>query len=76
VFSALLVVASATPYFAKLAGLGYLAVALFLSGLFLAYALHGAATRAGPKWARQYFFSSLLYLVGVFAALGIDGALR
>jgi heme o synthase len=76
VFSALLLLASATPYFARLAGTVYLAVALFLSGLFLAYAIHGAATRAGPKWARQYFLSSLLYLVGVFAALGIDGALR
>lgn len=76
VFSVLLLLASATPYLARLAGIGYLGAALFLSGLFLAYAIHGAATRAGPKWARQYFLSSLLYLVGVFAALGIDSALR
>jgi protoheme IX farnesyltransferase len=75
IFSAMLLVSAAGPYFAGVAGAAYLGVSLFLSGLFLAYAIYGAMTRAGPKWARQYFLSSLLYLVGVFVALGLDRAL-
>jgi heme o synthase len=75
VFSGLLLVSAAGPYFAGIAGVGYLVAALAISGLFLAYAVYGAWTHAGSKWARKYFFGSLLYLVGVFAALGVDAAL-
>lgn len=75
VFSVAMLVVAAGPYAAGVAGVGYLAVALVLSGLFLALAIYGAVTRAGAKWARRYFLASLLYLVGVFAALGLDSAL-
>ena len=74
--SVLLVVVSVGPYFAKLAGPGYLFVAVALSVGFLAIAVQGAAKKLGPKWARRYFLSSLIYLVGLFVALGFDGGLR
>ena len=72
VFSALLLVAAAAPYFARVAGVGYLAAAIVLSGLFLAFAIDGVVKKGGSKWARQYFLSSLVYLVGLFVALGVD----
>lgn len=75
VFSVALLAVSTGPYATGVAGVGYLAVALVLSAAFLGYAVYGAVTRAGPEWARRYFLSSLVYLVGVFAALGLDAAL-
>jgi heme o synthase len=75
VFSVLLMVTAVGPYCTKVAGVGYLAVAMILSGHFLLYALQGAATRAGAAWARKYFLSSLMYLVGLFVALGVSAAL-
>jgi protoheme IX farnesyltransferase len=76
IFSGLLAAAAVAPYYTGVAGLGYLAVAVVLSALFFGYAVYGAATKAGAKWARKYFLSSLLYLVGLFVALGVAGALR
>ncbi len=50
----------------------YLATAL-LAGLgFLAYGMRGLRESAGPRWARNLFLLSLVYLPVVFGALMID----
>jgi protoheme IX farnesyltransferase len=51
---------------------GYLAVALLLGGAFLGYAVIGLRRSAGPRWARNLFLLSLLYLPLLFAALLLD----
>jgi len=50
----------------------YLAVALAAGLGFLAYGLLGLRASAGPRWARNLFLLSLLYLVIVFGALMLD----
>ena len=51
---------------------GYLAIALLLGGAFLGYAAIGLRRSAGPRWARNLFLLSLLYLPLLFAALLLD----
>jgi protoheme IX farnesyltransferase len=51
---------------------GYLAIALLLGGAFLGYAVVGLRGSAGPRWARNLFLLSLLYLPLLFAALLLD----
>jgi protoheme IX farnesyltransferase len=51
---------------------GYLAIALLLGGAFLGYAVVGLRRSAGPRWARNLFLLSLLYLPLLFAALLLD----
>jgi heme o synthase len=51
---------------------GYLAIALLLGAIFLGYALAGLRRGAGPRWARNLFLLSLLYLPLLFAALLLD----
>ena len=51
---------------------GYLAIALLLGAVFLGYALAGLRRGAGPRWARNLFLLSLLYLPLLFAALLLD----
>jgi len=50
----------------------YLAVALAAGLGFLAYGLVGLRQDAGPRWARNLFAFSLIYLPVVFGALMID----
>ena len=50
----------------------YLAVALIAGLAFLAYGLLGLKANAGPRWARNLFLLSLLYLPLVFGVLMID----
>ncbi len=51
----------------------YMVVALLVGALFLGYGLLGLREAApGPKWARRLFFVSMIYLVGLFAALMLD----
>ena len=50
----------------------YLATALLAGAGFLAYGLFGLRGEAGPRWARNLFAYSLLYLPVVFGALMID----
>jgi protoheme IX farnesyltransferase len=50
----------------------YLAVALVAGVGFLGYGLLGLRESAGPKWARNLFLLSLIYLPIVFGALMLD----
>ena len=50
----------------------YLVVALLVGALFLGYGLLGLRGKPSRTWARSLFFVSMIYLVGLFAALMID----
>jgi protoheme IX farnesyltransferase len=50
----------------------YLATAVVAGLAFLAYGLLGLKSDAGPRWARNLFLLSLLYLPLVFGVLMID----
>ena len=63
---------SVLPTVAGAAGLAYLVAALLAGGGMLALALR--LDREGGRWARSTFSYSLLYLVIVFVALGVDAA--
>ncbi|MBX7097499.1 MAG: heme o synthase [Myxococcaceae bacterium] len=67
---------SVLPYFAKVAGPWYLAAAVALGLGFLAQAVRGAVQGLGARWARGLFGTSLLYVMGLFVALGVDGGPR
>ena len=62
---------SVAPYFVGVAGWLYLVVAGVLGAVFLAVAIRGWRGKLGDVWARQLFVTSLLYLTGLFAALGL-----
>jgi protoheme IX farnesyltransferase len=63
---------SLLPTVAGAAGLGYLVAALVGGGVMLGLALR--LDRDGGRWARPTFSYSLLYLVIIFVALGVDAA--
>ncbi len=67
-----LLMVSALPYFLHVAGVLYLVVALGLGGWFFVVGVRGWWLRLDAKWARQFFFVSLIYLTGLFAALGLS----
>ncbi len=52
----------------------YLAIALVAGAMFLGYGLFGLRGDAGPRWARNLFLLSLVYLPVVFGALMFDRA--
>lgn len=72
-YSAALFPASLAPYFLNMAGKIYFAAAAILSGALLLYAAAGMR-RPTPVWARRFFYSSIFYLVTIFAALMFDAA--
>ena len=51
---------------------GYLLAALVAGFAFLGYGLVGLRKDAGPRWARNLFLLSLLYLPVIFGALMLD----
>ncbi len=55
-----------------LAGTIYLAAAMVLGAHFFWTALRGFKTEDTNLWAKKFFFASLIYLTGLFAALIID----
>jgi protoheme IX farnesyltransferase len=67
----ILLAASLLPYVVRMSGLLYLAAALVLGGIFLAYAvrIHRAYSDA---LAQKTFRYSILYLALLFAALLVD----
>lgn len=71
-----LLAVSVLPYFAHVAGPWYLVAAVALGLVFLAQAVRGAAQGLGARWARGLFGTSLLYVMGLFVALGFDGGPR
>ncbi len=54
------------------AHMGYLIAASLLGAMFLGVGLYGLRRGTGRVWARGLFGTSLIYLVGVFAALVLD----
>lgn len=75
-YLAALLPTSVLPVACHVAGWGYLFVALTLGALFAGVGVQGWLRRGDAVWARRFFGVSLLYLTGVFAALGLDGGLR
>lgn len=75
-WSALLVPISALPSVIGLTGPLYCASALLLSFGFLGWALSGLRAFEKPqdahRWARRFFFASLLYLPALIVALVLD----
>lgn len=60
------------PFLLHVAGPLYLFAAALLGLLFLGWGLWGLRESAGPRWARQLFIISLVYLTFLFAALVVD----
>jgi protoheme IX farnesyltransferase len=73
-YTIVLVVATAVPFLGGTLGLGYLAAALGLDGVFLWLALR-LRRDATPRRAAFLFHYSLLYLALVFTAMALDVAL-
>ncbi len=57
-------------------GTFYFVVAAFLGLAFLGHGLLGLRATARPRWARDYFLASLVYLPGLIVALVLDVVLR
>lgn len=57
------------------AGVGYLVVAVALGIVFLGWSFCGLDNQAGDRWARGYFFASLVYLPCLTVALVVDGVM-
>ena len=55
-----------------LAGRGYLFAATFLGAVFFIWGCYGLRAGTGKKWAKSLFGISILYLMLLFAALGIN----
>jgi protoheme IX farnesyltransferase len=55
-----------------LAGRGYLFAATLLGAVFFIWGCYGLRAGTGKKWAKSLFGISILYLMLLFAALGID----
>lgn len=66
---------SVLPTVVGVAGWLYLAVALVLGAWFTWVGIDGWRKKGDERWARKLFKVSLLYLTGLFAALGVSGGL-
>ena len=79
-WSALLVPISILPSVIGLTGPFYFASALLLSLAFLGWACTGLQSfdhhQTAMRWARRYFFASLIYLPALIAALVLDVVLQ
>jgi protoheme IX farnesyltransferase len=75
-YCAMLIPVAFSLYPLKVAGPIYAASALVLGAAFLGLGLYGFWNKLGPAWARQLFYASLFYMVGLFTALWIDGGGR
>ncbi len=65
---------SLTPL--HLTGTVYFVVALVLSVAYFVYALVGFAPSSGDRWAKRYFFASLIYLPALTLGLILDLTLQ
>lgn len=61
------------PYVLRVAGPGYLMLAVVLGAIFFGLGAWGFFRRLGRAWARQLFVVSIVYLTGLFVALMVDG---
>ncbi len=55
----------------RVGGTAYLATAPLLGALFFGVGLWGLRRDAGVRWAKGLFFTSMIYLVGIFGALTV-----
>lgn len=74
-YTVILVAVALMPYGSGMSGLLYLAVALVLNGIFLAYAI-ALYRKYSDQLARRTFRYSILYLTLLFATLLLDHYLR
>ena len=72
VYLAALLPVSVLPFYFQLAGGLSLGVALALGGWFFGVGGWGWWKGLDAKWARKLFYVSLIYLTGLFVALGVD----
>ncbi len=56
----------------KRASIATLVAGATLGCWFFALALQGFRHAGDARWARRFFFASLIYLTGLFGALGVD----
>ncbi|NUP08009.1 MAG: protoheme IX farnesyltransferase [Polyangiaceae bacterium] len=70
-YTAALVITSMMLVPFGIGGTAYLVVALFLGAVFFAVGVWGLRSSAGNRWARGLFFTSMVYLTGLFAALTV-----
>jgi heme o synthase len=68
-YSALLLAVSLQVVRVGIGGPVYLAAALLLGGGMVTLAIYGLQRHVDARWARWYFFYTLVYLPGLFAAL-------
>jgi len=73
IYSVVQVAASLAPWALGVAGTAYLVIASIAGAAFLAAVVIGLARGAGPRWAKQLFLLSIVYLPIVFTALVLDG---
>ena len=71
-----LVVVGVLPWSLHVAGPLYLVVSSVLGVIFLGLGIKGWWLKLDAKWARQLFGVSLIYQLGIFAALGVEAMLR
>jgi heme o synthase len=71
-YTAALVAATLALYPLGVAGPLYLVLAALLGAAFFAAALFGLRPQSGPRWARGFFFGSMIYLTALFGALALD----
>jgi protoheme IX farnesyltransferase len=74
-YTVILVAVTLLPYSTRMSGLIYLAAAVGLGGIFLAYAVR-ICLAYSDELAKRTFRYSILYLSLLFAALLIDHYLR
>lgn len=74
-YLAALFVVSLLPTVVGVAGWLYLVVAVALGAWFTRVGVDGWRKQGDERWAWRFFKVSLLYLAGLFAALGVSGAL-
>lgn len=72
VWSALLLPVGASPWFLGMTGPVYGVVALLVGAAFLGLALRGLSPKADFRWARGFFFFTLLHLTALFTVLMLD----
>jgi protoheme IX farnesyltransferase len=71
-YTVLLVVNTLLLFPFRLAGERYLAVATVSGVVFLVMGVRGLAKKSGPRWAKQVFAYSILYLVVLIASMLLD----
>lgn len=69
------VLVSLLPYPLGVAGVWYLAIAAIGGIGYLGFGVLGWHRKAGPRWAKQLFLVSIVYLPVLFIALVLDGNL-